>query len=262
MSQQGWTGMQRTSSRLFHAIDPLTVYDLASYGRGGRDRWLPRAFGDVRRIPDHLRSVRSPAGGHVRPNASRASVACVVGFGIASVAVSCSLAGLSIYAFNMWGMIGMALGSLCGVPLILGFGTAWSAAATRREAVRRRSPLLAWPLVIVLAALPLTMLFTDWPLRLAFLASKPALDRLADRVAAGHAPGRPVLAGLFMVVNSEVDPTTGNVGLVTDPDPSGRSGFVRVSPAPSTSPGRVRGPFYNLNGDLYMGGRWRYQNED
>jgi hypothetical protein len=184
------------------------------------------------------------------------------GLVIASIAVNRSLAGLSIYAFNMWGTVVMALGALCGIPLILGLGTAWSAAATRREAVRRLSPLLAWPLVIVLAALPLTMLFTQWPFHLAFLASKPALGRLADRVAAGHAPGRPVQAGLFMVVNSEVDPTTGNVGLVTDPDPSGRSGFVRISPTPSTSPGRVRGPFYNLNGDLPMGGRWRYQNED
>jgi hypothetical protein len=183
-------------------------------------------------------------------------------FGMASVAVNCSLAGLSIYAFNMWGMVCMALGSLCGVPLILGFGTAWSAAATRRGTVRRRSPLLAWPLVIVLATLPLTMLFTQWPFHLAFLASKPALDRLADRVAAGHAPRRPVRAGLFMVVNSVVDPTTGNVGLVIDPDPSGRSGFVRVSPTPSTSPGRVTGPFYNLNGDLQLGESWRYQNED
>ena len=156
----------------------------------------------------------------------------------------------------------MTLGSLCGVPLILGFGTSWSAAATRREAVRRRSPLLAWPLVIVLAALPLTMLFTQWPFRLAFLVSKPALDRLADRVAAGHAPPRSVRAGLFMVVKSVVDPTTGNVGLITDPDPSGRSGFVRVSPIRSTPPGRVSGPFYNLYGDLQMDEGWRYQNED
>ena len=183
-------------------------------------------------------------------------------FAIASVAVNCSLAALCIYALNMGGIASMFLGSVCGIPLILGFGTAWSAAATRRETVRRRSPLLAWPLVIVLATLPLTILFTQWPLRLAFLASKPALDRLADRVATGQAPLRPIRAGLFMVVNSAVDPTTGNVGLITDPNPSGRSGFVRVSPAPNTSPSRVSGPFYNLNGDLQMGWGWRYQNED
>ncbi|MGO9471103.1 MAG: hypothetical protein ACLQIB_05890 [Isosphaeraceae bacterium] len=184
------------------------------------------------------------------------------GFGSASVAVSCSLAGLSIYAFNMWGMAGMALGSLCGIPLILGFGTAWSAAATRREATRRRSPLLAWPLVIVLATLPLTILFTQWPFHLAFAASKPALNRLADRVAAGQAIRRPVRAGFFTVVSSAVDPASGNVGLITDPDPSGRSGFVRLSLHPNTSPGRVGGPFYNLNGDLQMGEGWRYQSED
>ena len=124
------------------------------------------------------------------------------------------------------------------------------------------SPLPVWSLVIVLVALPLSMLFTPWPLRLAFLASKPALDRLADRVATGQAPSRPVLAGLFIVVNSAVDPTSGNVGLITNPDPSGRSGFVRVSPASSTLPIRAAGPFYNLNYDMEMGGGWRYQNED
>ncbi len=184
------------------------------------------------------------------------------GFGIASVALNCSCFGLSIYAFNMGGAAGMVLGSLCGIPAILGFGTAWAAAATRRETVRRRSPLLAWPLVVVLATLPLTILFTHWPLHLAFLASKSALDRLADRVAAGQAPRRPVRAGLFMVVNSAVDPTSGNIGLITDPDPGGRSGFVRVTPGTSALPSRASGPFYNLNGDLELGGGWRYQNED
>jgi hypothetical protein len=51
-------------------------------------------------------------------------------------------------------------------------------------------------------------------------------------------------------------------GLVTNPGRSGRSGFVRVSPTPSTSAGRVSGPFYNPNGALQMGEGWRYQNED
>jgi hypothetical protein len=183
-------------------------------------------------------------------------------FGSASVAVNCSLAGLSIYAFNIWGIAGMALASLWGIPLILGFGTAWSVAATRGEATCRRSPVLAWSLVIVLATLPLTILFTRWPFRLAFVASKPALNRLADRVAAGQAIRRPVRAGLFVVVSSAVEPTKSNVGLITDPDPSGRSGFVRVGLGPHRSPGCVSGPFYNLNGDLQMGQDWRYQNED
>src|SRR5262245_6908130 len=107
------------------------------------------------------------------------------------------------------------------------------------------------------------MLLTPWPLRLAFLASRPAMERLADRVAAGRAVTSPEWAGLFQIVGSAVDPTTGNVGLITDPDPAGRSGFVRLSPAV-----RVDGPYWNyrpfvnLNINEHLTGPWWYQNED
>jgi hypothetical protein len=122
--------------------------------------------------------------------------------------------------------------------------------------------LLAWPLVLVLALLPLSMLITFWPFRLAFLASRPAIERLADRVAAGHAVTSPEWTGLFRVVGSVVDPSTGNVGLVIDPDPSGRSGFVRVGVDPSVLVGRSNGPFYNLDFDLQLSERWWYECED
>jgi hypothetical protein len=184
------------------------------------------------------------------------------GFAIASAGVNFAFAALFIYGMTMWGFAGMFVELLCGVPMILGFGTAWAAAATRRETVRRSSPFVVWPLVVVLATLPLTMLFTQWPFRVAFLVSRPALDRLADRVATGMAPGGPVRAGLFIAVNSAVDPTTGNVGLITDPNSSVRTGFVRVSPPAGTSSGGASGPFHNLNSDLPMGGGWRYQTED
>jgi hypothetical protein len=183
-------------------------------------------------------------------------------FGIACFAVNGFIAVLSVYVLNMGGMAGMFLGSLCGIPLIFGSGTAWAAAATRRETDRRRSPLVIWPLVITFAALPLTMLFTHWPLRVAFFASKPALDRLADRVAAGQALRGPVRASLFIVIGAAVDPSSGNVGLIIDPDPSGRSGFVRPGLGPTASPGRVTGPFYNLDFDLELFDGWRYQTED
>jgi hypothetical protein len=184
------------------------------------------------------------------------------GFGIASLGLNCSLAAFSIYALNMWGTVCMFLGSFCGVPGILGFGMAWAVAATHRGTVRRRSPLVAWPLVIVLASLPLTMLLTHWPLYLAFLASKPPLDRLADQIAAGYVPRGPLRCGLFLVVGCAVDPKTGNVGLITNSDPSGRSGFVRVNLATTTQPRPLSGPFYNLNYDLQMSEKWWYQNED
>jgi hypothetical protein len=187
-----------------------------------------------------------------------------LGFGIASAMVNGSFATASVYGFNsLWGMLGISLGCLCGIPLILGSGTAWARAAARRDAVRPRSPLVAWPLVIALAALPLTMVFTPWPLRAAFLASKAALDQLADRVADGRAPGRPVRAGLFIVVGTIIDPSTGNIGLIIDPDGSGRSGFVRLGGRGlDVAQSRRIGPFYKLNSDLDLHDGWRYQIED
>jgi hypothetical protein len=52
-------------------------------------------------------------------------------FGIASLATNRSTAFLSIYAQNMWGMAGMFLASLCGIPLTLGFGAAWAYTGNR-----------------------------------------------------------------------------------------------------------------------------------
>jgi hypothetical protein len=106
------------------------------------------------------------------------------------------------------------------------------------------------------------MLLTFWPLRLAFLASAPALDGLADRVAAGPGVTSPEWAGLFRVVATEVEPSNGNVGLIIDPDPSGRSGFVRGGASPGLPVGRSGGPFYDLNLDMRLDDRWRYVCED
>lgn len=156
----------------------------------------------------------------------------------------------------------MFLASLCGIPLTLGFGAAWAYTSTCRDAAPRRSPILAWPLVLALGTLPLTMLLTRWPFYLAFHASRPSLDRLADRLAAGQTIAGPEWAGLFRVVATEVDPSSGDVGLIIDRDPAGRSGFVRVGAAPSAPTGRGGGPLYNLYLDLKLSDGWRYECED
>jgi hypothetical protein len=83
------------------------------------------------------------------------------------------------------------------------------------------------------------------------------------------------------VVGSAVDPASGNVGLIIDPDRSGRSGFVRVGGGPvapdpssrrtgfvrvgggSVAPvGRPIGPFCNLYFDLPLPDGWWYECED
>ena len=183
-------------------------------------------------------------------------------FGITSLATSASVASLSIYALNIWGMLGMFLASLFGIPLTLGFGAAWAETSTRPDAAPRRSPIPAWALVLVLGTLPITILLTLWPFHLAFLASRPAMDRLADRIAGGQRIASPEWAGLFRVVATAVDPSSGNIGLIIHPDPSGRSGFVRVGAALRAPTGRPSGPFYNLYFDLELCDEWRYECED
>ncbi len=189
----------------------------------------------------------------------RLSAFCFVGVATLINALS---AALCIYLLNLGGVMLMFLGWLSAFPIVISTGVVWASSAKRRTARPQRSPLLAWPLVLVLSLLPLSMLLTFWPFRLAFLASRPALDRLADRVEGGQAVTSPEWVGLFRVVASAVDPSTGNVGLIMDADPSGRSGFVRVSVGPSIPAAHSSGPFYNLNFDLQLRERWWYECED
>jgi hypothetical protein len=189
----------------------------------------------------------------------RVSAIC---FGLVAALSNIMTAGLCIYRLSKVGVVLMLLVWLLAFPLVFGAGIAWATAATRRAARSQRSPFWAWPLVIASGILPLTMVFTLWPLRLAFLASTPALDGLADRVAAGQGVTSPEWACLFRVVGSAVESSNGNVGLIIDPDPSGRSGFVRVGASPGLPAWGSGGPFYNLNLDMRLGDRWRYQRED
>jgi hypothetical protein len=181
-------------------------------------------------------------------------------FGLMAALSNIATAGLGIYRPGVDGDFLMLLVWLLAFPLLFGAGIAWATAATRRAARSQRSRLWAWPLVVASGILPLTMLFTHWPLRLAFLASVPALDGLADRVVSGQAIMK--WAGLFRVVGSAVESSNGNVSLIINPDPSGRSGFVRVGASPGLPVGGSGGPFYNLNLDMRLGDRWRYQCED
>jgi hypothetical protein len=189
----------------------------------------------------------------------RVSALC---FGFVAALSNIAITGLCIDRLGNVSVFLMLLVCLLAFPLVFSAGAAWATTATRRGARSHRSPFWAWPLVFALGILPLTMLLTFWPLRLAFLASAPALDGLADRVAAGQRVTNPEWAGLFHVVGSAVEPSNGNVGLIIVPDPSGRSGFVRVGASPGLPVGRSGGPFYSLNLDIRLGDRWRYVCED
>ncbi len=179
-----------------------------------------------------------------------------LGFAVAASSMNAT-ALVSSVAFSLFPRIAILV-LLCvfAMPITFGFGAAWSTPPGRTRAITCQA-VLRWATTLALSLAPITMLLTPWPFRLAFLASQPSLERLADRVGAGNPVTTPEWAGVFRIVGSDRNTVTGAVGLITDPNASGRSGFERRGPAP---PGN--GPFYNLSYDLKLTGKWRYVEED
>ncbi len=147
------------------------------------------------------------------------------------------------------------------LPTLAGFGIAWARLAIRSDGDSRYSPSRAWLSVLALTLMPLVTAGTAWPFQLRFLMARPALERLAVRVAAGQAITAPQWAGPYLIAGSAVDPASGNVGLMIDTDPSGPSGFVR-NRGPRSGPYSCFRPF---RGDWYhvsLIGGWCYHEED
>jgi hypothetical protein len=151
------------------------------------------------------------------------------------------------------------LGLLVIMPPVTGLGVAWARLASRQVASPRRSPRFPWLSVIALCVLPLVTLLTFWPLHVAFLAAKPALDHVADQVSAGRTGGFPQWVGPFRVARAAVDPVSGNVGLMIDPNPNGPTGLVRVRPG--VPPNRT-GPFGWDDLLVDLGWGWEYREAD
>ena len=168
-------------------------------------------------------------------------------------------AAVCVYFLNLMGLVLTFYTTVAATPMILGFGASWAAEATRTDALPQRPPAVAWLSVVALVVLLPSMLVTLWPLRLAFHVSRPAMDRLADRIAAGEGLGRPEWAGLYRVVATRRATLGDGVALLIDNDPSGGSGFVRLGSQPVP---RYAGPMMNQNFDEDLGGGWSYQNED
>ena len=103
------------------------------------------------------------------------------------------------------------------------------------------------------------MVATEWPMWIAFLASRPALDRLADRIAASEVFNRPEWAGAYRVVGADRDPANGDIRLTIDAGSSGNTRFVRVQ-SPTSTPGS-RPQIVSLY-PLSVDGRWWYEEED
>ncbi len=143
------------------------------------------------------------------------------------------------------------------VPTLAGLGVAWAMLATRDGAIPRRSSAKTGLPVFAITVLPLVTVTTLWPLRLAFLAARPSLELFADQVTAGQTVNFPQRAGVYWFVGSRIDSSSGNVGLIMDPNPGGPKGFVRMGPQ------RVgAGPFSASGMGVDLGWGWEYRQED
>jgi hypothetical protein len=183
----------------------------------------------------------------------------VVAFGVAGVSLN-----LFCWAVSMTGSYTLVvvlgvLPCLIGTAVVFAFGAAWCAASAPGVTISGHSRALRLAVVAIISIAPLTMLLTRWPFRLAFLVSRPALERLADQVVAGAPVTSPRWAGVFVIVGSAIDPNTGNVGLLTHPDSSGRSGFERYGARGSRG---AAGAFYNFWSVTELDANWRFAEED
>jgi len=106
-----------------------------------------------------------------------------------------------------------------------------------------------------------SVLFTLWPLKLAFAASRPAFEAFARRVEAGYRPNGPEKVGRYLI--REVEIRDGRPCLWVDPNPGGPTGFVR-NPfgGVNSAKGRYPNTAFNLWSYLRLDGDWAYISED
>lgn len=148
----------------------------------------------------------------------------------------------------VWLMVGAAvyawlLASLLGMK----FRAAHPAAGPWQTSLRR---LL---LNVTVVCIVLSVLTTDWPLKLRFTLSRPEIDALADRVQSGQNVALPCYAGLFWVRGAEAN-RAGQPCLWTRLEPGGNTGLVRCRANTQ--------PALNLASSLVLGDGWYLVAED
>lgn len=134
----------------------------------------------------------------------------------------------------------------CAVLLVLNCALVGFAHAKRRR---------IWPVMTGLAvslACLFSVMATHWPLRMAYVLSRPAIERLGSEILKGESFSQPKRVGLFTIEKAEVN-HSGIVCLWTREDPGGNSGFVQCGPE--------RVPF-NLWSMVRLDGRWQWIAED
>ena len=138
-----------------------------------------------------------------------------------------------------------------GIPTIAALGTGWALLFARQRSVSRRTRDGAGMAVFFFSILPIVTLWTLWPLHLAFMAARPAMDLLADQVTAGKTVVFPRRAGVFAVSAATISPLSSEVILMIEPNLAGPT-LVRARPNSAPRPGKPVGGFEAKCGS----GRW------
>jgi hypothetical protein len=183
-----------------------------------------------------------------------------IGFVDLSILSNCLYVVASIYPDYMLMALLRIAWMLVLLPSIGALGTAWTKLSAHDNAASRKSPSISLALVIVMAILPAVTISTLWPLHLAFLAFRPSLERLADRVEGGQMIVSPHWIGPFRLSESAVDSDLTTVGLFIDPNPGGRSGFVRAHS--QTLETHHFGLLIGTDTNVELGWGWSYRQDD
>ena len=150
------------------------------------------------------------------------------------------------FAKSLFVLFFVAFGVLTALVLLVVAVVAWVCRGAERRRWYQLALLLAWPFLLA------SILFTSWPMKLSFAASTPALDRLAEQVAAGQTPSLPTRAGAYLIRAVETRPVSGGLAIClwTAPPERQHVGFVR-SPAGVT-------PQVNPWTHTQLSPRWHY----
>ncbi|MFO0959978.1 MAG: hypothetical protein U0800_21515 [Isosphaeraceae bacterium] len=132
----------------------------------------------------------------------------------------------------------------------------WLTQANARDRSRRPGWIAAMAAIVGIF-LPFVLALSPWLMDAGFAISRPGLETLADRVADGKPVRWPQRIGVFTVHDAVIDRSSGNIGLILDPNPNGRTGLLRRPPG-----GVANGPFFNLNVSRDLGRCWLWQEED
>lgn len=163
-----------------------------------------------------------------------------ISLAVLTVPASVLIGGGSMYSIFL-------LGAFIGIPFLL----CSAALLVFRYGTRPgnwKMQRLSW----ICSCLIASVMFTQWPFRLAFLISQPSLERLSVIVEKGQTPSMPAWVGLFQIQKIERSPH-GILCFWTHPCPSGSDGFVMTSPA--------HVPF-NLFDMTSLTSRWQFIMED